>query len=73
MAKLTIEQCPETGICSILKADGARVDLMPDEAEKIKQAAGDTTSIKTVLAQVDQNFADSLNPDELDELASEIK
>jgi len=72
MAKLTIEQCPETGICSILTEDGKRIDLMPDEAAQLRDAA-DAGAIKTVLADVDKTFAESLAGDELDQLSTDVK
>ena len=65
MSKLTIEQCSETGICSILREGGGRVDLMPDEVDKIRQASGDAEALKTVLSAVDGKFAGSLEADEL--------
>ena len=30
MDKLNIQLCPETGICSIIKENGKKVDLIPD-------------------------------------------
>ncbi|NOY75517.1 MAG: hypothetical protein GXP32_06965 [Kiritimatiellaeota bacterium] len=40
MGKLIIEQCPETGICSIVKENGAKVDLTPGEAAEIRDTPG---------------------------------
>ena len=69
MSKLHIEMCPETGICSILKPDGAKIDLMPDEATAVQDASGKPEEIKKLLAEVDPNFADSLDKDDLARLA----
>ena len=35
MSDLNIQLCPETGICSLIKADGKKVDLMPDEVAAV--------------------------------------
>ena len=72
MAKLTIEQCPETGICSIVKEDGKKIDLMPDEAAHLRDAT-DAAAIKAVLAEVDNSFADSLAEDEVQQLTTDVK
>ncbi|MCX6983136.1 MAG: hypothetical protein NT118_00090 [Lentisphaerae bacterium] len=70
---LNIEVCPETGICSIMKKDGTKVDLMPDEVRDLRVASGNPDSAKQVLAQVDSGFAESLSPDELKQLAARLK
>ncbi len=61
MEKLVIEVCPETGICSIVRPGGAKVDLMPDEAEAIRAADGDPVAIRAVIANGDPAFAASLS------------
>ena len=73
MGKLIIEQCPETGICSIYKEDGAKVDLMPTEATDILTAMGDIEKIKSAIAEADSSFADNLNDEELTEISKGIK
>lgn len=73
MDKLNIELCPETGICSIMKTDGTKVDLMPDEVRDLRVALDNPDSVKQVLAQVDSGFAESLAPDELKQLAARLK
>lgn len=73
MDKLNIELCPETGICSIMKKDGTKVDLMPDEVKELRGASENPESAKEVLAQVDAGFAKSLTPDELKQLAARLK
>ena len=73
MDNLNIELCPETGICSIMKKDGTKVDLMPDEVRDLRVASGNPDSAKQVLSQVDSDFADSLSPDELKQLAARLK
>ncbi len=70
---MRIELCPETGICSILKEDGKRVDLMPDEVAQIKEASGDSEKIRVVLANIDNGFAGSLSLEELSQISSEVK
>jgi hypothetical protein len=73
MAKLNIEICPETGLCSILKGDGTKVDLMPDEVESLRQAAGKPEVQKQILAEVDAGFAEKLDAAELKQVSAEIK
>ncbi|MEI6217799.1 MAG: hypothetical protein WCP86_02775 [bacterium] len=73
MGKLDIQLCSETGICSIIKADGSKVDLMPDEVSSLKKALGVPAAARSVIADVDVNFAKSLNAEELKQLATELK
>lgn len=73
MGKLNIELCPETGICSIIKADGAKIDLMPDEVDNLRQAGNITDGIKKSIAEVDSQFAETLDLEELKQLSSELK
>ena len=72
MAKITVEKCPETGICSIVKEGGLKVDLMPDEAESLKTAAGDASKAKEIIKQVDSSFAESLTKEELNDILSKL-
>ncbi len=73
MDDLNVELCPETGICSIMKKDGTKVDLMPDEVTELRVALSNPDTAKQVLAQVDASFAASLAPDELKQLATRLK
>jgi hypothetical protein len=73
MEKLTIELCPETGICSIVKNDGSKIDLMPDEVDGLRKASGNPSAVKQVIGEVDSSFADTLNTEELKQLSSELK
>ncbi|OQY07889.1 MAG: hypothetical protein B6I25_00550 [Planctomycetales bacterium 4572_13] len=73
MAKLNIEMCPETGICSIMKENGSKVDLLSGEVDQLRQAAGNGEKTKAVLAQIDAGFSDGLQSDELAQLAEKIK
>jgi hypothetical protein len=73
MDKLNIELCPETGICSIIKGNGTKVDLMPDEVETLRAALADPAATRQVLADVDADFAKSLAPDELNQVAARLK
>ncbi len=65
MSQLVIEQCPETGIASILREGGAKVDLMPSEVSDLRGQKGNTEGIRTVIAGADSDFAASLTPAEL--------
>lgn len=71
MSDLTIELCPETGICSILKPDG-RADLMPGEVDDIRDATGDVHQVRQVISQVDKDFAAGLGHAELQQIAQKL-
>ena len=73
MSKLTIELCPETGVCSIIKSNGEKVDLMPDEVGEIRDAAGDFEKVRAVVSEADESFAGALTGDELSEVTGKIK
>ena len=72
MPGVDIHICPETGICSILKDDG-KVDLMPDEALAIREAAGNPEKIREVIAQCDSTFGAALSAAELGQISEEVK
>ena len=38
---MRIELCPETGIGMIVKDDGKKIDLIPDEVTQVREASGD--------------------------------
>ena len=73
MDKLSIQLCPETGICSIIKANGTKVDLMPDEVSSLREALVNLDLARNVVADVDAGFAQSLAPEELAQLAATLK
>lgn len=73
MSELNIELCPETGICSIIKADGKKIDLMPDEVGELRDASGNPDGIRQALAEVDDAFADGLDPDEIAQISDQLK
>ncbi len=71
MAKLNIEVCPETGICSIVKGDGTKIDLMPDEVAGIRTLT-DPEAVKQAIGEVDAAFAKSLDATELAQLSKRL-
>ena len=73
MSDLNIELCPETGICSIVKGNGDKVDLMPDEVGQLRDASGKLEAIREVLAKVDSRFAEGLDSGEISQVADRIK
>lgn len=73
MGKLNIELCPETGICSIIRGDGKKIDLMPNEVGDVRQASGKLDVIKQALAEVDGDFAAELGAEELQQVSSTLK
>ena len=73
MSDLNIQMCPETGICSIIKDDGTKIDLMPDEVGQIRDASGQSVVIRQALSDVDSGFAEGLNAEELEQVSSELK
>jgi hypothetical protein len=72
MGKLNIQLCPETGICSIVKTDGTKVDLMPDEVKGLKAVAKSPQGIRDSLSEVDSGFASQLDAGELDQIAARL-
>ena len=73
MSDLNVQLCPETGICSIIKADGKKIDLMPDEVNALREAGEDPTAIKQALADVDAAFADGLESDDITGVSQSLK
>jgi len=73
MSKLNIELCPETGICSIIKENGKKVDLMPGEVVELRNASGNADGIKQAIAEADDAFADGLDVDEIAQISSRLK
>jgi len=73
MNSLNIQLCPETGICSIIKNNGKKVDLMPFEVEQIKEAAGSKDAIKKAIADIDPDFAEELDSEEINQVSDTIK
>ena len=69
MDTFRIVKCRETGICSIIKKDGTKVDSMPDEVSRIQE----NDQIKAVIAEVGASFAANLNSSELNYIASKLK
>lgn len=73
MDQLNIEVCPETGICSIIKKNGTKIDLMPDELKDLRQASGNPDVARQVLAEADADFAKSLDPEEISQITAQLK
>ena len=73
MSELNIELCPETGICSIIKEDGKKIDLMPNEVAELREVSGNADEIKKAIAEVDDAFAEELDPDEISQIADRLK
>ncbi len=72
MTDLNIQMCPETGICSIIKRDGNKIDLISDEVSQVREASGKPDAIRQVLAQIDPGFAAGLDSEEIAELSNEL-
>ncbi len=72
MDKLNIQLCPETGICSIIKEDGKKVDLMPDEVAQLRDA-DDAEQVKKVLSDIDGSFAGALDAEESAQIVANLK
>jgi hypothetical protein len=73
MSELNIELCPETGICSIVKEGGKKIDLMPDEVAGLREVSGDPEGIKKMIAEVDDAFAEALSQDEISQISGRLK
>ena len=73
MSELNVQLCPETGICSIIKTDGKKIDLMPDEVSTVREACGNPDAVQQALAQIDSSFADALDADEIAQVSDGLK
>ena len=72
MENLKISVCSETGICSIIRDSTSKIDLMPTEAQAIREAVGDKDAVRAVIAECDATFAESLTDAELEKLIKAI-
>ncbi len=72
MSDLNIQLCPETGICSIIKGDGNKIDLMPDEVSQVRDASGNPDAIRQALARIDSDFAEGLDSEEIGQISNEL-
>ncbi len=72
MSDLNLQLCPETGICSIIKKDGHKIDLISTEVSQLRDASGNRDALRQILAQVDPDFAERLDSDEIDRVSSEL-
>ena len=70
---MQVELCPETGVGMIVKEDGKKIDLMPDEVMQIREAAGNEAKITEVLSNIDGDFAQSVTPEEVKQIGAKIK
>ena len=73
MAKLDIEMCPETGICSIRNDQGGKIDIIGPEVDQLRAASDNPAKLKELLAEVDASFSEGLTDEELAQLAQDIK
>lgn len=72
MSDIKVELCPETGICSIVRDDGSKVDLMPDEVISIRDAGGEKDTARGVISNVSTDFANALSDEEISEISSRV-
>lgn len=73
MSTLTIELCPETGIGSLVRDSGAKVDLMPAEVQEVRGQKENLEGIREVIATADADFAASLTAPELTQISKEFR
>ena len=73
MSEINVQLCPETGICSIIRGDGTKVDLMPDEVSEIRDASDNPDAIRQVLSAIDSIFAENLTSEELKQVSKTLK
>ena len=69
---LHIERCPETGICSLIRAEGGKMDLLPDEVADIRDADGNEERIRAIIASSDSGFAAGLSTDEMESIVKRL-
>ena len=70
--KVIVEVCPETGICSIVRDSGQKIDLMPDEVTQLRNA-DNAAAAQTMLADIDPAFAAALDADTLSDIRARLK
>lgn len=70
--KVTVELCPETGICSIVREGGQKTDLMPGEVAALRAAAGDPAKVRAAIGEADADFAKALSESDLRQVASSV-
>ena len=73
MDGLNVQLCPDTGICSIIRTNGKKIDLMPDEVEQLRTVSGKPDAIKRALAEVDSSFAEGLDASEIREVSIRLR
>jgi hypothetical protein len=73
MAEITVERCPETGICSIVRDGGSKIDLMPDEADQLLQVRNNSAKLRELLQEVDPAFAQALSDDEVARIGANLR
>lgn len=73
MSKLNVQLCPETGICSIVKEDGSKIDLMPGEVQDVRKVSGNAEAIKKALGEIDGGFAGALEAEELAQISRKLR
>ena len=69
---LQIELCPETGMCSIVRADKTKVDLLPDEVSAIAAAGDKAEAVRAIVSGSDEAFGGRLSPAELAQIARQL-
>lgn len=72
MDKMTIELCPETGLCSLVKGATNKIDLLPFEVEALKAAGTDLVKLRQVIDESDSAFAKGMTDQELLQLANQL-
>ncbi len=65
MSDVKVELCPQTGICSLFKAEFGKVDLMPGEVAELRQAGANPQKVRSILEEVGSSFAADLSDDDL--------
>ena len=73
MNKLQVEVCPETGMCSIVRENAGKADLMPDEVAALRDAGDDLAKIRAIVAAGDAGFAASLTDQELRRISADVR
>jgi hypothetical protein len=72
MSKLQVELCPETGMCSIIRDDASKADLMPDEVVALREAGDDPAKLRAIVAASDAGFAAALTDQELRRIVADV-
>ena len=70
---IRVEVCSETGVCSLIRPDNTKADLLPGEVAAIATFAEQPEAVRAVIGAADDAFAARLTTAELEQIARELR